>query len=324
MRALRFRQTGTIDALKLEDVDDPLPGEGELLIRVRAASINPSDFKNVLGKMSQTTLPRVPGRDFAGVVEAGPEEWLGQEVFGTGDGLGFTRDGTHAQYVVVPEGAVLTRPAFLPPEQAAAIGVGFLTAWAGVATTARLREGETLLVTGVTGVVGGAAAQVGKARGAMVLGTFRGKPRSDAHPCFVDTWINIDEASVPASVMEATAGHGADVVFDVVGGPLFEPCLESLAHGGRYVVIASAESPRVSFDLVDFYRREGRLFGLDTLSLSFEESRDILRSLLPGIAQRKLVPPPVQKVSLLEAPEAYRALAGGRGALAKYVIVDPR
>src|SRR5271166_6133438 len=102
MRSLRFHRKGDLSALRVEDVPAPVPGPDEVLLRVRAAAVNPSDLKNVLGKFAQTSVPRTPGRDFAGIVEAGPPGWVGREVFGTGGGLGFTREGTHAELVSVP------------------------------------------------------------------------------------------------------------------------------------------------------------------------------------------------------------------------------
>ncbi|WP_193378499.1 quinone oxidoreductase family protein, partial [Singulisphaera acidiphila] len=116
MRALCFDNTGSLDCLTFAEVERPKPQPGEVLVRVRAAAINPSDVKNVLGKMAMTTVPRTPGRDFAGMVEDGPPEWVGREVFGTGGDLGFRRDGSHAEYLVVPAEAVLVRPDGLAPE----------------------------------------------------------------------------------------------------------------------------------------------------------------------------------------------------------------
>ena len=107
MRALRFQKTGSLDDLRLEDVSTPSLAAGEVLVRVRAAAINPSDVKNVQGKMHETTVPRIPGRDFAGVVVGGSDELSGQSVFGSGGNLGFGRDGSHAEYVAVPANAVL-------------------------------------------------------------------------------------------------------------------------------------------------------------------------------------------------------------------------
>ena len=92
MQALRFHAFGAFDKLQVETIPDPRPGAGEVVVRVRAASVNPSDAKNILGRMEGTTLPRTPGRDFAGVVVDGPSSMIGAEVWGTGGDIGFTRD----------------------------------------------------------------------------------------------------------------------------------------------------------------------------------------------------------------------------------------
>lgn len=102
MKALRFNQTGSLSELRVTGVARPVPRHGEVLVKVQAAAINPSDVKNVLGKMSQTTFPRTPGRDFAGVIKQGPADLMGRPEFGTGGDLGFLRDGSHAEYLIVP------------------------------------------------------------------------------------------------------------------------------------------------------------------------------------------------------------------------------
>src|SRR5580692_5516968 len=93
MRALRFEKTGSLDLLRVQDVPKPVPGPGEILVQIKAAAINPSDIKNVLGNMHETTLPRTPGRDFAGIVVQGPVGLAAKSVFGSGGNLGFGRDG---------------------------------------------------------------------------------------------------------------------------------------------------------------------------------------------------------------------------------------
>src|ERR1700724_3911327 len=130
MRALKFFQTGSLDNLRIEEVPVPTPAAGEVLIQVKAAAINPSDIKNVQGKMHETTVPRIPGRDFAGMIVKGPDELLGRSVFGSGGNLGFGRDGGHAEYVAVPVTAVIPLPKNLSVEQAAGIGVAYITDWA--------------------------------------------------------------------------------------------------------------------------------------------------------------------------------------------------
>src|ERR1700745_4086085 len=134
MRALKFDRTGSLDDLHIEEVPIPIPAAGDVLVEVKAAAINPSDIKNVQGKMHETTVPRIPGRDFAGVVVNGPDELLGRSVFGSGGNLGFGRDGSHAEYVAVP--VVLPLPKNLSFEQAAGIGVAYVTAWAAMVNAA--------------------------------------------------------------------------------------------------------------------------------------------------------------------------------------------
>jgi NADPH:quinone reductase len=107
-------------------------------------------------------------------------------------------------------------------------------------------------------------------------------------------WIDLDSRALPQSVKELTHGKGADIILDTVGGPLFEACLESLSQRGQQVTIASAGNPRVTFNLVDFYHKEARLLGLDTLRLSFGEAAEILRALLPGFEEGIFSPQPVE------------------------------
>jgi NADPH:quinone reductase-like Zn-dependent oxidoreductase len=313
MKALQFDRIGSLDDLKIVDTPKPRPASGEALVQIKAAAINPSDVKNVLGKMHETTVPRVPGRDFAGIVAEGPEAWKGNAVFGSGGNLGFGRDGTHAEFVTVPVSALNPLPKNLTFEQAAAMGVAYMTAWAAVVSTARIQAGETILITGTTGAVGGAAAKIARKFDARVIGTAR---KSTDIPglstSVVSQWLGLDAGDLPAAVFAATAGRGVDVVFDVVGGSMFEPCLKSLALRGRQVAIASNPDPRVSFNLVDFYHRELRLFGVDSVKITFEEAAEILRGLTPGIEDGTFQPPAIRTVPFSGIVEAYRLVGEGK------------
>src|SRR5205807_4394844 len=186
-------------------------------------AINPSDVKNVAGYFPATTLPRTPGRDFAGIVVTG-KKYEGGEVWGSGPGLGITRDGAQAEYVVVPEEAVSPKPRSLSFEQAAAIGVPFITAWCAVVEAAQLDAGETILIIGAAGAVGQAATQIANWRKARVLGAAR---RSDPVPGAAAV-INTTTDDLRDRVFELTNGKGVDAVLDTVGGPMFEPALRSL------------------------------------------------------------------------------------------------
>jgi NADPH2:quinone reductase len=327
MKALRFAKTGSLDELKIQDVPRPAPDPGSILVAVKAAGLNPSDAKNVLGRMHQTKVPRTPGRDFAGIVAEGTEAFpVGAEVFGSGGDLGFASDGSHAEYVKVPVEAVQPKPRALTFEQAATVGIPYLTAWRALIDVASLKEGETILITGTTGAVGDAAARIAKrVCRAKVIGTSR--RHTDAVRLRLLDYIDAlaDLSAGPVSLSEQiraeTGGQGVNVVFDVVGSSLFEPCLQCLAFGGRQVTIASSPDPKVTFNLVDFYHNQSHLIGVDSIQLSFEDSGRILRSLLPYFESGDFRPEgdPVP-VGFDDVLSAYRELAENR-AKAKYVFV---
>jgi NADPH:quinone reductase-like Zn-dependent oxidoreductase len=125
----------------------------------------------------------------------------------------------------------------------------------------------------------------------------------------VDDWIDLQTADLAAAARKLTNGRGADVVFDVVGGAMFEQCLAALAWRGRQVAISSSPEPRVTFNLVDFYHNESRLLGVDSLKLSFEETAEILRRLTPGIESGIFPPSRVETFSLEEGLRLYRDIA---------------
>ena len=198
MKGLIFRSAGSLANLKVEELPIPAPKAGEVLVKVVAAAINPSDVKNVLGKMSQTTLPRVPGRDFAGRVVSENAHWHSKSVFGTGGDLGFGRDGSHAEFMAVPIEALVEIPPEFNDDNAASIGVIYLTAFAAIVRTGEVKSGETVLVTGTTGAVGSAAATIAHLKGARVLGTVRSRGdlgrRSELS--FVE-WIDLESRRSP-------------------------------------------------------------------------------------------------------------------------------
>lgn len=322
MRALRFEKTGSLEGLTVRDISKPGAGHGEVLIQVKAAAINPSDIKNVLGAIHLATLPRTPGRDFAGIVVEGPAALMGKSVFGSGGDLGFKRDGSHAEFVVVPANAALPMPKGFSFEQSAAVGVAYMTAWAALITAAQLQAGESALILGTTGAVGSAAARIARKRGARVLGTVRKTAElGRAKQLPVDVWINLETTELAKGARDATNGKGADVVFDLVGGQMFERCLAALAWRGRQIAISSSPDPRVSFNLAGFYHNESRLFGFDSLKLTFEDAAEILRELTPGFESGEYVPPETRAFPLAQGPDVYRQIQDGR--LKGKVVLTP-
>jgi len=322
MRALRFAQAGSLDYLGVADVPVPTPTGSDLLIKVEAAAVNPSDPKNVLGRMHETTLPRTPGRDFAGVVVKGPVGWIGRKVFGSGGNLGFGRDGSHAEFLAVPQEAAVTMPRGLTFAQAAGIGLPYLTASAGIVHGAQLHGGETILVLGTNGAVGSAAARLARRIGARVIGVVRKKadlPRAASLP--VDAWIDLESTDLVTGCRALTSGRGADVVFDTVGGTMFETCLGALAWRGRQITIASVGTPRVTFSLIDFYHNESRLIGVDTLKWGFSEAAQVLRDLVPAFEAKELPAPDVRVEALEHGPEIYRLIDSG--AAGSKIVLTP-
>jgi NADPH:quinone reductase len=312
MKALQFASFG-LSNLHLTELPEPKADSATAIVKVSAASINPSDVKNVEGKMEHTTLPRVPGRDYAGTVVRGPVEWIGAQVWGTGGEIGYSIDGSHAELIAVPIASLRRKPKSLSMEQAAGTGVTYLAAWLGLVEYGRLASGETLLVIGVGGGVGGAAAQIGKWCGARVIGADQRElaPDSPAAGVLHDFFVLGGEA-LNAAISRMTAGGGAQVIFDAVGGPMFEPALKALGHRGRQIEITSIGDRRVSFDLVDFYHNESQLFGVDTRKRDAIASASLLEALTPFCDDPAFHPPLIDRVmTLSEGQHAYEQVARG-------------
>lgn len=239
------------------------------------------------------------------------------EMWGSGVGLGLTLDGTHAEFVVVPADAVRPKPQNLSMEQAGAVGTPYIVAQVALTRTAALQAGETVLIMGASGAVGRAVVQISHWKQARVIGA----DRQDANHSGADLHVNTQQHDLPDAVRSLTAGKGADVVLDAVGGPMFELALQSLTNGGRHIAIASTGGTRVSFDLVDFYHNQSRLFGLDTLQLDAATLATILDDLRGGFEAGFLTPPPITRYPLAEAVSAFEAVERG-GGLSRHVLVS--
>jgi|SRR5208282_2284118 len=313
MRALQFAEFGPVANLRLVELPDPKPDATTAIVKIAAGAISPSDVKNVEGKMEHTTLPRVPGRDYAGTVVEGPTGWIGAEVWGTGGEIGYSINGSHAELIAVPAASLRRKPKTLSLDQAAAIGVTYLAAWLGVVEYAQIASGETLLVTGAGGGVGGAVAQIGKWRGARVIGVDRQQlPSNSRAASAIDDFFVLESEPLDTVVGRATGGRGAHVVFDTVGGPMFEPALKALGHRGRQVEITSVGERRVSFDLLDFYHNEGQLFGVDTRKRNAVASAALLEALTPFFEGGAFQSPLIDRtIPLAEGCNAYAQVARG-------------
>jgi NADPH:quinone reductase len=286
--------------------------EDEVVVQIKAAGVNPSDVKAATGLMPYAVFPRTPGRDFAGVVIEGPSDWIGKPVFGTSGDLGIRRDGTHATHLVVETAALVEKPSCLSMEEAAAIGVPFVTALEGFRRSGMPGPGDQVLIMGVNGKVGQAAAQIAAWRGARVIGVVRKDESYAGHAVAPIEIIDSSAVDVSKRVLELTDGKGAGIVYNTVGDPYFHDANRSLAKEGCQILIAAVQR-MVEFDILAFYRGRHRYVGVDTLALSSVESAEMLRGVIAGFADGALKPFPIRDsaiFSLGQAKQAYHAVIG--------------
>jgi NADPH:quinone reductase len=314
MQALQIDHHGPVSALTVRDVPHPACSPHEVLIAIEAAAVNPSDVASAKGRFDQAPLPRILGHDFAGRVCEGPADLIDREVWGSGGELGIWRDGSHAEYLVIPRDAVALRPRALSVEEAAAVGVPFLTAWAALIERGGLQAGEWVIIAGAAGAVGSAAVQLAAARHAKVIALVR-HASDDAR---VDTQkvaaiAHSEHDDVAAVVREATGGQGAQLAINAIGGSLFQPLLDALAPEGRMVCFSTMGGREVPLDLVAFYRNNLTLHGLNTAVSNVVRGAQMLNQLAPLFASGVLTPPRIAALyPLSQAAEAYQRVASGK------------
>ena len=310
MMALRFDRTGDLDALRLEDMAAPEPAAGEVRVRIVAAGLNPSDVKNVLGRFPYTTFPRTPGRDFAGIVDRGPVDRLGLEVWGTGNELGFTRDGAHAGYVTLPADAIVKRPAALSFTQCAASGVPYTTALNALERTGVTGDSAVLVVG--HGAVGKAAVDIARWLGARVVCAVR-RPEHVAYLAEQGVpAIRLGESHTLDASLRGHFAHGADVIFDTTGAWL-EAAVAALAKFGRLAVIAAPADGHVRVPTLGLYRKGGSIVGVNSLLYDACACAPMLERLGAAFDSGSLPAPVEPSVVPFEgALGAYRRVEGGR------------
>ena len=316
LRAMRFNsKVASIDELapSIEVQQPPILKREEALVRVYSAGVNPSDVKAALGIMPKAIFPRIPGRDFSGVVVDGPSDWLGKEIWGSGGDVGITRDGSHAGWLVLPVSALHEKPRNLNFEEAGSVGVPFVTAYEGFRRSGLPMPGQTVAVMGANGKVGQAAVQVAAMNGAQVIAV----QRSERYETFSYAPVDIVNAKelapneIAEKILQLSNGKGADIIYNTVGSAYFEAANKSLAKGGTQIFIATQDRA-IPFDIFTFYRGMHTFVGIDTLALDCIESTKLLNILRPGFESGKLKPFEIDKVFDLDnALEAYKLVLGG-------------
>jgi NADPH:quinone reductase-like Zn-dependent oxidoreductase len=230
MRAVVMHETGGPEVLQYEELERPEPGEGQVLIRVQAASVNPIDWKNRRG-MSATELPAVLGRDVSGAVEVSHADGFaeGDEVFG------WAESGGYAEFTTASGGQIARKPAGVTHEQAAAIPVAGITAWQALFDRGGLGSGQTVLIAGAAGGVGHFGVQFAKkVAAARTIGTGSSHSRDFVIGLGADEFVDYTQQDV------AEAVSGVDLVFDTVGGDTTPTLVPTVREGGVVVTIASA------------------------------------------------------------------------------------
>jgi NADPH2:quinone reductase len=318
-----------VDALTWKELPTPQPGKGEVLVQIRAASLNFPDLLIVQNKYQfKPELPFVPGSEFAGVVQALGEGVqhlsVGQNVAclaGTG---GF---GTHA---VVQAAACMALPAAFPHVDAAAFMMIYATSHHALVDRAQLKAGETVLVLGAAGGVGTSAIQIAKAVGARVIAAASTDEKCElCRSIGADATINYSRDGLPSDFREAikklTDGKGPDVIYDPVGGDFAEPAFRSIAWRGRYLVVGFASGPIPSLPLNLTLLKGACIMGVFWGGFSRQEPKAAtaaLAELAQWYAEGKIKPVIDSTVPMADLKAAY-ARMGSRAVKGKLVLVNP-
>jgi len=251
VKALLCKQYGLPDSLVLEDMADPVPGEGEVLIDIRAAGVNFPDVLIIQNLyQAKPALPFAPGAELSGVVSAvGPgvtDRKIGDRVIGS------STWGAFAEKIALPAHRTLPMPDGLDFERAAAFVLTYGTSYHALIDRAALRAGETVLVLGAAGGVGIAAIEIAKAAGARVIAAASTAAKLEVCAQHgADEGINYAEENLRERIAALTGGKGPDVIYDPVGGEFAEPAFRSITWRGRYLVIgfANGEIPKLPLNL---------------------------------------------------------------------------
>jgi NADPH:quinone reductase-like Zn-dependent oxidoreductase len=320
VKAVLFHEFGGLDVLKVEEVDDPQPGVGEVLIDIAASALNHLDV-DIREGVSRFDVepPFILGVEAVGRIAAvgdGVGGWqvgdrvmpylmdtcgecrycrTGRESLCLTPGfISFTTSGGYAERLACPARHLIRVPDALSDEDAAATQIAFATAWHMLFTRAKLQPGETVLINCVGSGIGSAAVQLAKLAGAFAIGNAGSDEKlAKASEFGLDVGVNHRTQDVAAEVMRATDGRGAEVVFEHVGGELFQTGLDSLAKDGRLVICGAHSGEVVPFDIIPFFRAQKQIIG------SFVYNRIEVEKVL-DLAARGLITPLVYKIFPLD------------------------
>lgn len=325
MKAVRFHKTGGPDVLVYEDVDDPMPAAGEVLIRVEAAGLNFADVMRRRGDAypEPSPPPFILGAEVAGTIAAVGEgvDWynIGDAVFATPGAGGY------AQYVTAPAITTIPLPPGLSTQQAAALVGQGLTAAFALRNAARLQEGETVLVEAAAGGVGQFAVQLAKIYGAgkVIAAASTPEKRSLAEGLGADSSVDYTAPGWSKKVRDLTDGRGVDVVLETVGGQVTIEALDSMADFGRMVFIGQSSGQSATIDPWRLTATSQSLIGfyVGAFVANPELTVSTLMELIGYVTGGQLQLEPGTVLPLSEAAQAHRLLEG-RKTVGK-VLLEP-
>ncbi len=322
MKAVLCKAFGPAETLVLEEVASPEPKKNEVLLQVHAAGVNFPDTLIIEGKYQfKPPFPFSPGGEAAGVVGA-----VGEKVSHVKPGdrvMALTGWGSFAEEVAVPGYNVMPIPDGMDFASAAAFGMTYGTSMHALKQRANLQPGETLLVLGASGGVGLAAVEIGKAMGAKVIAAASSDAKLEvAKAAGADVLINYSEGSLKDKLKEITGGQGVDVIYDPVGGDLFEEAFRSIAWNGRMLVVGFASGTIPSLPANLTLLKGASLVGVFWGSFAQRQPQDNaanFQQLFAWFAEGKIKPLVSQTYPLEQAADAINHL-GQRKAVGKVVV----
>ena len=324
MKAIRVHQLGGPEVLTLEDVPDLKAGAGEVVVRVRAAGVNPVDAYMHTGNYARKPqLPYTPGFDGAGEVESAGADVKtfkpGDRVYIAGPGNTIAGAGTYAERAVCLPSQLHPLPAKASFGQGAALGVPYCTAYRALFQRALAKPGETVLVHGATGGVGIAAVELAHARGLRVIGsggTDKGLAAAREHGA--DVVVNHKAPKYTDEILAATGGRGVDLIVEMAAHVNLDRDLSLLAKHGRVVVVGNRG--RVEIDARQAMGRDAAILGMTLFNVSDAEFVEIHSGLIAGLANGTLNPIVGREFPLADARKAHEVVMEP-GALGKIVLI---
>jgi NADPH2:quinone reductase len=324
MKAIRVRELGGPEVMKLAEVPDPSPGPGDVLVRIGAAGVNPVDAYIRAGTYPRKpTPPYTPGSDGAGEVEAVGADVKnlkpGDRVYIAGFGNSNSGAGTYAERVLCQPSQLYGLPACASFAQGAALGVPYGTAYRALFQRASAKPGETVLVHGATGGVGIACVELAHARGLTVIGsggTDKGLATAREHGA--DVLVNHRAPNYTDDIMRATGGRGVDVIIEMAAHINLDRDLSLLARGGRVVVVGNRG--RVEIDARQAMGRDAAILGMTMFNATDSDLAEIHAALIAGLSNGTLNPVVGREFPLADAARAHEAIMES-GALGKIVLV---